>query len=334
MSGASWHGPSSRAPRACEGVSTHGPYEIVATVTDDDGGVGSVSRELTVANVAPTPTIDMAGASSYNGIDFLTVEKGAPFSLAGRITDPGSDDLEYAVDFGDGNGATGSSAVNPPLDDGPLSPTVQPRDEAVAAANVYALTCLLTTRLTATDDDGGAGADEALVLVTGDADRPEVADEWEDLLEDRAEGEGPDLDDDDDDDEEDNDDRLDAIDAASMQCYLDTVAALSTVFGEVRDASTFWRAHRIVEPDDDDDDGGGLTYRDYVDQQLLTAWLNFANGAFDMETLVFDVDRDGVKDVPLGDVLTWAEDIRNDPGASRQQLRAAIYVLWRVNAAR
>jgi hypothetical protein len=58
----------------------------------------------------------------------------------------------------------------------------------------------------------------------------------------------------------------------------------------------------------------GLRY-----QQLLAAWLNFANGAIDHDRLV-DTDRDRVPDTPFLTTIGAAESLRLDPGTTRQQL--------------
>ena len=56
---------------------------VSATVTDDDGGVGSDSKSVNIANVAPTLTI--SGASAIN--------EGATYSLSLSSSDAGSDTI-------------------------------------------------------------------------------------------------------------------------------------------------------------------------------------------------------------------------------------------------
>ena len=113
----------------------NGTFIATLTVTDDDGGVGSASVEITVANVAPTVE---AGADQ-------TVDEGDIVSFTGSFTDPGSGDTHTIVwDFGDGSDPVA----------GLLEPT-----------HAYADNGIYTVTLTVTDDDGGQGVDQLTVTV-------------------------------------------------------------------------------------------------------------------------------------------------------------------------
>src|SRR5207248_9274955 len=61
----------------------NGSYVVTLTVTDDDGGVGSDTATISVANVAPTATI--------NGAPAISAER-TPTTVTVRASDPGSAD--------------------------------------------------------------------------------------------------------------------------------------------------------------------------------------------------------------------------------------------------
>ena len=66
------------------------------------------------------------------------------------------------------------------------------------------------------------------------------------------------------------------------------------------------------------------------DRQLLAAWLNFANGAIDLETL-FDTDGDAVPDASFADIVTAAEAARLNPATTNEELEGHKDFLESVN---
>ena len=72
------------------------------------------------------------------------------------------------------------------------------------------------------------------------------------------------------------------------------------------------------------------TMEEIFDRALLTAWLNFANGALDLGELV-DTDGDGVADTAFGSVLAAVEAVRVDPNHTRAALEAQKNILERIN---
>jgi len=85
-----------------------GTYTVVFTANDGDGGTDAVQMTVTVANVAPTASL--TGPTTGNEGDVL--------SFVGSATDPGSDSLTYAWDWGDGTTGTGTSPTNAWADEG------------------------------------------------------------------------------------------------------------------------------------------------------------------------------------------------------------------------
>jgi len=110
-----------------------GQYTVTFTVTDDDGGIGTDTLTVMVANVAPA--VD-AGPDQ-------TANEGDTVNLSGSFTDPGIlDTHRYLWNFGDGSTSTELLAVHTYVNEG-----------------VYEVT------LTVTDDDGGVGTDTLIVTV-------------------------------------------------------------------------------------------------------------------------------------------------------------------------
>ncbi len=66
------------------------------------------------------------------------------------------------------------------------------------------------------------------------------------------------------------------------------------------------------------------------DAQLLAAWLNFANGAYDLDELV-DTTGDGVADTEFLTFMVQAETVRLDPTSTHQDLFPVKDALERLN---
>ena len=111
-----------------------GVFTVTVTVTDDDGGHGSDSLQVTVENAAP---VVVAGGD-------LTADEGGTVSVAGSFTDPGSEDTHsLQIHWGDGTVENGS----------------------FTASHVYADDGTYTVTMTVTDDDSGVGTDTLTVTV-------------------------------------------------------------------------------------------------------------------------------------------------------------------------
>jgi hypothetical protein len=75
--------------------------------------------------------------------------------------------------------------------------------------------------------------------------------------------------------------------------------------------------------------GNGGSELEKLDRALLTAWLNFANGAFGYDELV-DTDGGG-PDTAFNVVLAAAEAVRVNPASTEAQLRAQRQILQRIS---
>lgn len=118
-----------------------GTTDVALTVTDARGQTASVTRAVTVQNVAPTVSIG----------ETPTVPEGTSLETTATVTDPGVRDTHSAVvDHGDGS-------------------TVDVADVAgrsVPVSHAYADDGTYTLRVDATDDDEGTGSGSRAVTVT------------------------------------------------------------------------------------------------------------------------------------------------------------------------
>ncbi|MGW4823371.1 M36 family metallopeptidase [Streptomyces sp. NPDC004227] len=281
----------------------NGTFTVKVCGSDDDT---TTCREatITVANVDPTVAIEKAGAVPLAGGRILVVHAGEEKRYTARVTDPGSDDETMSWAWGDGTPATTTtSLVNPPDPDPVLSPSVQPRDLTDTQAHTYTKPCLYDLSFTARDDDGGTGTDGMPAIVQGNAPLSLLADVWyvKYLTGD-----------------------LTGLGKKTLDCYLKIVQHASAVFSEKVDVSTQDKAadvlflNLLLDP------------KRSLDRQLLTVWLNFANGAFEPYELV-DTDSDLKADTPFLEAVQNAEKVRLDPNATRQQLSAQAAILTCIN---
>jgi hypothetical protein len=105
------------------------------------------------------------------------------------------------------------------------------------------------------------------------------------------------------------------FDSATLGCYLNIAAHMSRVFDEKTAAGTFAQAYDVL------DTRSTSNMSDLFDQQLLAAWLNFANGAIEWDRRV-DTNGDRTPDTRFLTAIEAAENLRIDPTATRPQLDA------------
>lgn len=278
-------------------------FPIMVTVTDDDGGAGSDTLAQTVANVDPTMAIDEGDTVLLNGTPTVVAQAGADVDFDAGVTDPGSDDLTATWDVDDGSTDVQTSLVAPPVSDLLPSPTVDPRDVTFPVTHAFTDACLYEVGLEVVDDDGGSDADSIDVIITGNADLARSAGFWSAEYREK---------------------RSSDFTTETLECYLEIIDHASSVFSEERSLGSLADAAGILKTK------GSSSPDELFDQQLLAAWLNFANGAYDLDELV-DTDGDGVADTAFLDVLVAAETIRLDPNRTHQDLFPLKDVLERLN---
>jgi M6 family metalloprotease-like protein len=270
----------------------NGPFPVTVTVTDDDGGSGSGSFDLTVNNLDPTAEIDESGAILINGIPTFLAHVGEPLDVRGRATDPGSDDLFLGWDWDDGSPVvTLEDLVHPPDPDPFPSPDVEPRDVTDARTHTFGSAGLYEIGFLVDDDDGGRGEDHTMVLISGVAEKTRPEGYWQH----QYSGKG----------------NLD-FDPATLESYLAMVSYESTVFDEVRDASTIEQAYEVLFLKQNQG-----SEREQLDRELLTVWLNMANGALEF--------------TEYREVVAAAESVRLDPSATDREIREQTRILHQLN---
>jgi hypothetical protein len=162
--------------------------------------------------------------------------------------------------------------------------------------------CLYRITFAAADDDGGSASDAAVVIVTGTASRSRSSGNWQHQFSRRG--------------------HTDFTDAR-LQCYLQIVSFASRIFNEVRNASTIPAAFDVLRLN-----GNGGSEKEKFDRELLTAWLNFANGSVGYNELI-DLGH-GRPDTPFSVIVASAEAVRANPAATDTQLRVQRQLLQHV----
>ncbi len=273
----------------------------------DDDSSTCQSIALSVTNVIPTTVIDETGTFLVNGVPTFIVHAGVTVPFTAASFDPGSDDRTTTWDWADGAPSPDSTKLslndtsfNPDPDP---SPTVNPRTVSDTEPHAFAEACFYTVTFGAADDDGGTASDTVKVIITGNASLERSAGYWQTQYRPRPT----------------------AFTEARRLCYLAIAGFMSTVFDEFRDASTVAAAFDVLFMKQN---GGSAI--EQLDRQILTAWLNFANGAFDYTELV-DTDGNGVADTQFAAVMATAEAVRLNPASTEAELRAQRDILERIN---
>ena len=277
----------------------NGVYSVQICAADDDTEP-CATIAVTVDNVNPTAVIDTDETVMVNGIPTVIAHAGSSVDFGVRVTDPGSDDLTIEWDWGDGSPVDSStSLVDPPVPDPPKSPSIEPRDLSAASAHAFSEACVYTSALGVTDDDAGVATGSLNVVIVGNNHPNRPHGYWKQQNRFHAFGTGP----------------LPDFDASTLDCYLQIAAYMSRVFDERTAAATYAEAYDVL------DTSSTSVGTELFDQQLLAAWLNFANGAVEWNRLV-DTNGDKRVDTPFLTAIVAAEAVRIDPATTRKKLDA------------
>ena len=274
-------------------------YSVTVTVTDDDGGAGADSVTVLVGNLVPAVALDLSGAISFPGGDYLVVQAGAELPSSADGTDPGSDDLTFTWSVGDEN-IYYNDGFNPDPFPSPFGFFPFQASDSIDA--VYAAPGVELLTVTLTDDDGAFDSGGGNVIVTGTADATEGDGWWKH----QYSGSGS-----------------PHIDAATAAGYLEIVNAVSSVFSEDVNAATAEDVLAILSPT-------GGDRRAHARAALMVAWLQFASGAVAWDATV---PVGGGATMDFLDLMTQAETTIAQPAATDGELLGVEQLLARVQHA-
>jgi PKD repeat protein len=134
----------------------NGVFTITLTVEDDDGGISKITTTVTVLNVVPT----------MEPIGVYETDENQEVILSSRATDPGSDDLTFTWNWGDGTQDTTTVYYNNKLSSDPYpSPEINPRDITDLVSHTYGDNGVFIVTITVEDDDGGTSEITTIVTV-------------------------------------------------------------------------------------------------------------------------------------------------------------------------
>ncbi|MCS7470620.1 PKD domain-containing protein [Stieleria sp. ICT_E10.1] len=142
----------------------NGSYEIVFTVSDEDGGSTAVSKTITVGNVAPS-VVSLENVTFGSPVAAPNVGGvvGQNLQFRGVFADAGISDTHTAtVDWGDGS------------DLEPLVPTQQAGGGSVAGEHIFEKAGTYRVTITVTDSDGETNLFDIEVVVTTSALLPDT----------------------------------------------------------------------------------------------------------------------------------------------------------------
>ncbi|UCE38834.1 MAG: PKD domain-containing protein, partial [Thermoplasmata archaeon] len=153
--GIDWDNPDATGPTPTHIHGDNGVYIVTLKITDKTGATATDTCNITVLNVAPT--VDLNGP--YLG------GEGSPITFTSMATDPGSDDLTFTWNWGDGTTATTSTYYNNGIGPEPIyDPSTNeikspegtfPFDVTDTLSHTYGDNGVYTITLTVTDDDRG-----------------------------------------------------------------------------------------------------------------------------------------------------------------------------------
>jgi hypothetical protein len=273
-----------------------GAFPVTVTITDKDGASDAEGFVITVNNVDPTALIENSNP--------IIAQIGDLVTLDGRVLDPGSDDIDSTWTIDDGSPPdTQLSLLDPPNIDPDPSPSVDPRDVEHDFSRTFDLACAYEGTFSASDDDGGFDSNSVLIVILNEPSKSQNAGYWQHQFKQNG--------------------NVD-FSVAELECYLEIVTALSSVFDEVTPSTTLADGYDVLWL------SGNQGTREKLDRRLMVAWLNVANGGIGFDELI-DTDKDNIPDTPFHVILAKAESVRLDPNATESELHTQITILQKIH---
>ena len=299
---------------------SEGKHLVFVRARDIEGNWGPVSASSIVVDsntpqngscISPVSAkIDLSAATLINGIPTFFARAGMPIDFTGYTNNPGNEDLVLRWDWGDGSPVNEIMYLaNSPNSDILQSLSVQPRDVMDPQTHTFALPNLYTIRFWAEDSDRGVSpVDSAFVIVTGNAGagQSKPTEYWQHQFSQQG--------------------KID-LDETTLLGYLAITDFLSSVFNEARDVATFASAQDVLFMQRK---GGDAT--EQFDRELLTLWLNFANGAMEYhEFLDLKIKGDHYPSNTFVELVNYAESVRLNPSAADAEIREQKNILHNIN---
>lgn len=274
----------------------NGDYNVTVEILDDDGGLGVDSAPVTVANLAPTLSLESSEPVDFPGGSYEIINAGDSLPATATGSDAGSDDLTFtwstgAVNVYFNDGVSADPAMSP---DGVFP--FETEDSGELIGTEPGVTVL---GVTLTDDDGGEATAEGAILVLGTATSTNNGGWWKHQFS----GSGQ-----------------PHIDPLLSEAYREIVNAVSSVFSEAISADSNAAVHLVLSPKESD-------RRARAASELMQAWLSFASGAVSHNA---PVSLNGGGSIGFLDLMANAEALILNPGATAQQLLAVEQDLARV----
>ena len=157
----------------------NGLFIVTLTVSDDDGGNAIVTTTVSVVNLDPKLALDKSDAVLLSGGSTFLGRKGVTQTHSASASDPGSDDITFVWTFAPDPAVSEVTYLNGPGSDPVLSPdgifsfsVGDSADVTFGAPGVY------TVFVSIADDDGGSTSDSLPKVVTDDCDCTEGKGFW------------------------------------------------------------------------------------------------------------------------------------------------------------
>lgn len=273
-----------------------GTYPVKVTVTDDDGASTTATDTVHVTNVTPSASILPDGQTIVQGVPAYLSRAGANVGMNAKASDPGNDPLTLRWTYGDG---AGSSTVIPsggsPAD-ASEDPTYHPVSGKDPVTHSWATSCLYNVGFSATDADGASSAAATDSVVTGTSGMAWQAGHWKQ--------------------------QFDSAPSSELDCDLAIVQRMSALFDGPHSVvssapvpmSTVADAQAVLQPT-------SSSTRAHLEREILTLWLDYANGAFTYNQTVHPSGSPATYQPTFHALMGSAESAALNPSATDQRMQ-------------